>query len=83
MFVKDIEISIFGEMTYSANIAFSQDAMSAPTELKKIIQEVCNKFLQKKQTDLWSIYLKYHIEALIYVYANFLNLLQFTPILRQ
>ena len=46
MFVKGIEISIFGEMTYSANIAFSQDAMSAPTELKKIIQEVCNKFLQ-------------------------------------
>ena len=46
MFVKGIEISIFGEMTYSANIAFSQDAMFAPTELKKIIQEVCNKFLQ-------------------------------------
>ncbi len=46
MFVKGIEISIFGEMTYSANIAFSQDAMSAPAELKKIIQEVCNKFLQ-------------------------------------
>ena len=46
MFVKGIEISIFGEMTYSANIAFSQDAMSAPTELKKIIQEVCNNFLQ-------------------------------------
>lgn len=46
MFVKSIEISIFGEMTYSANIAFSQDAMSAPIELKKIIQEVCNKFLQ-------------------------------------
>lgn len=46
MFVKGIEISIFGEMTYSANIAFSQDAMSAPVELKKIIQEVCNKFLQ-------------------------------------
>lgn len=47
MFVKGIEISIFGEMTYSANIAFSQDAMSAPTELKKIIQEVCNNFLQR------------------------------------
>lgn len=46
MFVKGIEISIFGEMTYSANIDFSQDAMSAPIELKKIIQEVCNKFLQ-------------------------------------
>ena len=46
MFVKGIEISIFGEMTYSANIAFSQDAMFAPAELKKIIQEVCNKFLQ-------------------------------------
>lgn len=46
MFVKSIEILIFGEMTYSANIAFSQDAMSAPIELKKIIQEVCNKFLQ-------------------------------------
>ena len=46
MFVKGIEISIFGEMTYSANIAFSQDAMSAPTELKKIIQEVCYNFLQ-------------------------------------
>ena len=46
MFVKGIEISIFGEMTYSANIAFSQDAMSAPAELKKIIQEVCNNFLQ-------------------------------------
>lgn len=46
MFVKGIEISIFGEMTYSANIAFSQDAVSAPTELKKIIQEVCNNFLQ-------------------------------------
>ena len=46
MFVKGIEISIFGEMTYSANIAFSQYAMSAPVELKKIIQEVCNKFLQ-------------------------------------
>lgn len=46
MFVKGIEISIFGEMTYNANIAFSQDAMSAPIELKKIIQEVCNKFLQ-------------------------------------
>ena len=46
MFVKGIKISIFGEMTYSANIAFSQDAMSAPAELKKIIQEVCNKFLQ-------------------------------------
>lgn len=46
MFVKGIEISIFGEMTYSADIAFSQDAMSAPVELKKIIQEVCNKFLQ-------------------------------------
>ena len=47
MFVKGIEISIFGEMTYSANIAFSQDAMSAPAELKKIIQEVCNNFLQR------------------------------------
>ena len=46
MFVKDIEISIFGEMTYSANITLSQDAMYAPAELKKIIQEVCNKFLQ-------------------------------------
>ena len=46
MFVKGIEISIFGEMTYSANIAFSQDVMSAPAELKKIIQEVCNNFLQ-------------------------------------
>ena len=46
MFVKGIEISIFGEMTYSANIALSQDAMSAPAELKKIIQEVCNNFLQ-------------------------------------
>ena len=46
MFVKGIEISIFGEMTYSANIAFSQDAISAPAELKKIIQEVCNNFLQ-------------------------------------
>lgn len=46
MFVKGIEVSIFGEMTYSANIAFSQDAISAPAELKKIIQEVCNKFLQ-------------------------------------
>ena len=46
MFVKGIEISIFGEMTYSANIVFSQDAMSAPAELKKIIQEVCNNFLQ-------------------------------------
>ena len=44
MFVKGIEISIFGEMTYSANIAFSQDAMSAPVELKKIIQEVCYNF---------------------------------------
>ena len=47
MFVKGIEISIFGEMTYNANIAFSQDAMSAPAELKKIIQEVCNNFLQR------------------------------------
>ena len=47
MFVKGIEISLFGEMTYSANIAFSQDAMSAPAELKKIIQEVCNNFLQR------------------------------------
>ena len=46
MFVKDIEISIFGEMTYSANITLSQDAMYASAELKKIIQEVCNKFLQ-------------------------------------
>ena len=46
MFVKGIEISIFGEMTYSANIAFFQDAMSVPAELKKIIQEVCNNFLQ-------------------------------------
>ena len=46
MFVKGIEISIFGEMTYSANITLSQDAMYAPAELKKIIQEVCNKFLQ-------------------------------------
>lgn len=46
MFVKGIEVSIFGEMTYNANIAFSQDAMSAPIELKKIIQEVCNNFLQ-------------------------------------
>ena len=46
MFVKGIEISIFGEMTYSANIALSQDAISAPAELKKIIQEVCNNFLQ-------------------------------------
>ena len=46
MFVKGIEISIFGEMTYSANIAFSQDAMHSPAELKKIIQEVCNNFLQ-------------------------------------
>ena len=46
MFDKGIEISIFREMTYSANIAFSQDAMFAPAELKKIIQEVCNKFLQ-------------------------------------
>ena len=46
MFIKGIEISIFGEMTYNANIAFSQDAMSAPAELKKIIQEVCNNFLQ-------------------------------------
>ena len=33
-------------MTYSANITLSQDAMYAPAELKKIIQEVCNKFLQ-------------------------------------
>ena len=47
MFIKGIEISIFGEMTYNANIAFSQDAMSAPAELKKIIQEVCNNFLQR------------------------------------
>ena len=47
MFVKGIEISIFGEMTYSANIALSQDAISAPAELKKIIQEVCNNFLQR------------------------------------
>ena len=47
MFVKGIEISLFGEMTYSANIAFSQDVMSAPAELKKIIQEVCNNFLQR------------------------------------
>ena len=46
MFVKGIEISIFGEMTYSADIALSQDAISAPAELKKIIQEVCNNFLQ-------------------------------------
>ena len=46
MFVKGIEISIFGEMTYSANIDLSQDAISAPAELKKIIQEVCNNFLQ-------------------------------------
>lgn len=46
MFVKGIEIKIFGEMTYNANIAFSQDAVYAPIELKKIIQEVCNKFLQ-------------------------------------
>ena len=35
MFVKDIEISIFGEMTYSANITLSHDAMYAPAELKK------------------------------------------------
>ena len=47
MFVKGIEISIFGEMTYSADIALSQDAISAPAELKKIIQEVCNNFLQR------------------------------------
>ena len=40
MFVKGIEIKIFGEMTYNANIDFSQDAMYAPVELKKIIQEV-------------------------------------------
>ena len=46
MFVKGIEISIFGEMTYNANIALSQDAIYAPAELKKIIQEVCNNFLQ-------------------------------------
>lgn len=46
MFIKGIKISIFGEMTYSANITLSQDAMYAPAELKKIIQEVCNKFLQ-------------------------------------
>ena len=46
MFIKGIEISIFGEMTYNANIAFSQDAMSAPAELKKIIQEVCHNFVQ-------------------------------------
>ena len=46
MFVKGIEISLFGEMTYSANIALSQDAIFAPAELKKIIQEVCNNFLQ-------------------------------------
>lgn len=35
MFVKGIEILIFGEMTYSANITLSQDAMYAPAELKK------------------------------------------------
>ena len=58
MFVKGIEISIFGEMTYSANIAFSQDAMSAPTELKKIIQEVCYNFLQNysKRTPIYLSY---------------------------
>lgn len=58
MFVKGIEISIFGEMTYSANIAFSQDAMSAPAELKKIIQEICNKFLQNYRMRT-PIYLSY------------------------
>ena len=58
MFVKGIEISIFGEMTYSANVAFSQDAMSAPTELKKIIQEVCNNFLQNYSIRT-SIYISY------------------------
>ena len=58
MFVKGIEISIFGEMTYNADIALSQDAMSAPAELKKIIQEVCNNFLQNysKRTPIYLSY---------------------------
>ena len=56
MFVKGIEISIFGEMPYSANIAFSQDAMSAPAELKKIIQEVCNNFLQNYSIPIYLSY---------------------------
>lgn len=58
MFVKGIEIKIFGEMTYNANIDFSQDAMYAPVELKKIIQEVCIKFLQNYSLNT-PIYLSY------------------------
>lgn len=58
MFVKGIEIKIFGEMTYNANIDFSQDAMYAPVELKKIIQEVCSKFLQNYSLHT-PIYLSY------------------------
>ena len=58
MFVKGIEIKIFGEMTYNANIDFSQDAMYAPVELKKIIQEVCIKFLQNYSLHT-PIYLSY------------------------
>ena len=58
MFVKGIEIKIFGEMTYNANIAFSQDALYAPIELKKIIQEVCSNFL-KMYSIRTPIYLSY------------------------
>ena len=58
MFVKSIEIKIFGEMTFNANIYFSQDALYAPVELKKIIQEVCNKFLQRYSLST-PIYLSY------------------------
>ena len=58
MFVKGIEIKIFGEMTYNANIDFSQDAMYAPIELKKIIQEVCSNFL-KMYSIYTPIYLSY------------------------
>lgn len=58
MFVKGIEISIFGEMAYSADIALSQDAISASAELKKIIQEVCYNFLQNYSIHI-PIYLSY------------------------
>ena len=44
MFVKDLEISLINEMDYRVHIVLMKEDI--PIELKKIIQEVCENFLQ-------------------------------------